>query len=777
MGGSKKQTIGYAYYMGLHMVVAKSADALIEIIAGERTIWKGENWHTPYPVEQGHFKHPYGDSSGIWNTSVLWRKLQPPIGNVTSNRQILINAPNVFGGQEKEGGIVGSLDVMFGGADQGVNDYLLRVQGAPQPAYRGVFSLVFRGGIVTAMTPYLKPWQFRIRRNRAQWEGGVWYPEAVDIDVGNGIVCMNPAHMMYQVMTDSEDGMGYPRGTLDDAAFRKLADTCKAEALGLKAQWVKSDTIEKFLEQVCDHANVMVSQDPVTSLFRPIALRADYDPATLLELNPSNAELEMWDRSTPEETLNEITVQWDESSTGKEGSVTVQSLAMIQAIGGVVNQTKTYAMCPTAAIARRLAQRDCDIASALLARCRITATRVAAHIIPGDVIRLAGFDKLDLVSSVIRVLKVRYGGPNGQTVTIEGAEDVFGLPLASYLGDPPAGWVDPPTSPQPSTAIEAIEMPYRDLVRDGGQDAVNMMDPAAGYVGAVALRPAGVPQSFEMGTRATSSGDYAFADGGDFSPSGTLATGVGQTETVLSLASVSSWAEAEPGSVAMIGPFPGSELVRVDQITGNVLTVTRGVMDTVPQAWAAGTRLFLYDDDIAIDTTEYAAGEVVNVVVATLAAEGSTSVEESPKDSVTLNRRAARPYPAAALRVAGSMGAEDRWDALSAAWNHRNRIVQADTLVGYTAASITPEAGTTYTAVWRLNDAVVKTTAGLTSPADTYTPPQGSGGAAMTLTVTAMRDGLASWQSPILSFTYRAYEITETGDQIVTESGDPIILE
>lgn len=126
-----------------------------------------------------------------------------------------------------------------------------------------MFGTVSRHGLVAAMNPYLKPWAYRVRRIVNGWESGeCWYPEKARIDVGaapvlvaeggqkpfnpydptiypppavsdpapsdptaSRILCANAAHVVYEIMTDTEDGMGYPAGSLDDASF-ETPPTC-----------------------------------------------------------------------------------------------------------------------------------------------------------------------------------------------------------------------------------------------------------------------------------------------------------------------------------------------------------------------------------------------------------------------------------------------------------------------------------------------------------------------------------------------------------------------
>lgn len=758
MGSSKKQTIGYAYFMGLHMVVAKSADALLAIRAGGRDIFTGERFSAPPGIEWGHFRQPY-DLPGRFGWSG-----DGGTTPVTANERLNIWKPEIFGGKDREGGIVGALDVLFGEPTQTANDYLESVLGAPQPAYRGSFGLVFRGGMVGALNPYLKAWEFRIRRNLKGWQGGTaWYASACEIDVGQGVRCMNPAHIIYQVLTDAEDGMGYPAALMDDANMRAAADLFKAEGLGLFFRWNRSDKIESFIQQVADHCNAFVVQDPATGLFQIKPMRGGYDASTLLTLTPSNATLEMFDRGTLEETVNEITVKWDDTFTRSTGSITGQSMANIQAMGGVINQTKTYGGCPTEAIASRLLQRDLDIASALLARVRIKANRVASRITPGDVIKIEGFAKAGLQTVVVRVLRVRYGGPSRQEISIEGAEDVFGLPLNSYIGDQGSGWTPPSTQPQASASVDAYEIPFRDLAQIQGTGAAQALSPPAGFLGFVASRPPGLPVNFELITKQGSE-PYQSAGSGDFVPTATTAAAIGKADTTVALTAASGLGTVDVGSAAFIGTHPIAEAVRVVAISGASMTVARGALDTTPSAWPAGTRIWFYDEAGAGDPSEYVAGEVVDAKALTITSTGRLKEADAITDSVTFASRAARPYPPARFRINAAVAPATAYGRLALTWNHRDRIVQADTVVGTEEPSIGPEPGVTYTArIYKEPSTLVHTETGITGAAFTYTFPAAAAGAHR-VELEAVRGGLASWQAQRHTITIDSAELVTNGE-------------
>lgn len=737
MGGGKKQTLGYSYFMGLHMGVCKGPiDALLSIMAADRVAWTG---------------------------------------NVTESGSIYVNAPELFGGTKREGGIQGVLDVMFGEPTQEKNDYLVAQLGERQPAYRGIFSTVFRKGLVAAMNPYLKPWAYRVRRVKKGWESGAcWYEAKAEVDVGDGIKCANPAHVVYEILTDTEDGMGYPAGELDAESFEDGADLFHSEGLGLWVKWMQSEKIDDMLRNVLDHANAFVIQDPRTLKFRLVPMRNDYLLSELPSFGPKLGAdanvggitydvpcvLEEFERSTIEEAVNEVTVTWDNSRDNLEGSITIQNLAAIQAAGGVVNQTKAYACAPTEAIAARLAQRDVDVLSATLARIRLRCDRRAFDAFPGQVIKLS-WPPLGIYNVPVRVLRVTTGNISGGEITIEGTEDVFGFGTATYLKPQDPGWVEPDPTPQASPAIEAFEVPFRDLVQVMGMTTAQAQDPDAGYLGMAAARPTGIPVNFELYAK-VGSGDYVDAGAGDFTPTGTLAGAVTRTGTSITLTGMRDMGQLEVGDVGFLGAHPTAEAVRVDAIAGDTLTIGRGCLDTVAKAWPSGTRFWGYDNYGAASSTEYTTGELVSAKAATNATQGQLALADSPTDTVTMNARQARPYPPQTVTVNGQADPVSLAGELTVVWRHRDRILQADTVVDHTAASIGPEPGVTY--LVRLRNAVgtvIYTSAALPAATTSHVFSYPYNGDA-TLEVVSVRDGLESWQANRRAFEYFGTPITIT---------------
>lgn len=141
-GSSKKQTVGYKYYLGMHMILCHGpVDFLRKIYVDTKTAFNG----------------------------------------VLESGQISINQPNLFGGEKREGGVVGAVDFEPGDPTQTRNDYLQARLGSSIPAFRGVVGVVLRQ-VYLGVNPYLKRWAFRVQRVHVRQDGiAQWYDSKSEI--------------------------------------------------------------------------------------------------------------------------------------------------------------------------------------------------------------------------------------------------------------------------------------------------------------------------------------------------------------------------------------------------------------------------------------------------------------------------------------------------------------------------------------------------------------------------------------------------------------------
>ncbi len=869
MGSSKKATVGYRYYMGLHFGICHGpVDTVQDVIVGERTAWTGAQ-----------------DASG----------------------PIAIAAGELFGGDKREGGVEGVLDVMMGEPAQPANSYLVSKLGAVIPAFRGILSGVWRGGLVTSNNPYIKPWAFRVKRILQGWStGSAWYPEKAPIPgaiigvgldyvgefyhqgttsvwVGDGIpqptlgeitgtadeigqhlvdlrnqawedfygppndpvsweyviyesayfsintstlaasgyappsgslvglasvanvspVCplggtmswnqstqvvscsspptyhtdMNPAHIIYECLTNTNWGMGYPTTAIDSTSFTAAADALYAEGFGLSMLWNQQDTIEAFISLVLDHIGGMLYVRPDTGAFALKLIRADYDRETLPIYGVTNlVSAEGYQRQAGGETVNEITVVYTDAVSGKDQSVTVQDAANITTQGAVVSQTRNYPGISVPALAQRVAMRDLNAASTPLARIKLTATRAAWAAFPGDVFRLS-WPEYGIDDVVFRALNVNRGTLQDGQIIIDAVEDVFGLPDNTYLVDQPGEWEDPSSAPEPAPYRLMLETPYWDLVRNLSAADMSFVDSLSGYLETLAVRPGNDATNYSVYAR-TGAADYTQRGNGDFCPTATIVSALSKTTTAITLTGGIDLDIVAAGGYAVIG----SEYVLVEAIDwlAGTATIARGVLDTVPVTHAAGARIWFSDGYQGFDTTEFADAETVDVKLRPITGRGELALASAPADSLTFDQRQYRPYPPAKVRFDAL-----EWPAIidgSAdvvlTWAHRDRTLQTAYIVKQTEASIGPEAGVTYSlevadeALAVLHSAVGISGTTATAPASSLTA------GLLRFRLWAVRGGLASWQVHEHWLVWGGeIRLTESGETRLTESGETRITD
>lgn len=811
MGSSKKVTVGYKYYMGLHFGLCHGpVDALHQVTVGDREAWSGTQ---------------------------------------ATSGALAIYAPELFGGDKREGGIDGVLDVMMGEPAQAENAYLVSKLGAAIPAFRGILSAVWRGGQVAANNPYVKPWAFRVKRILQGWStGSAWYSAKAQIAGGfcdprttvipeialdalnadpvgaygityatspadvltieytngrthdayswfstdddplcldglpwgcqvsvkaDGIttdyrttryptaaaanaaalaggpivltghssytifiydtysinnrgglslrisissapahVNMNPAHIVYQCLTDIAWGMGYPTASIDNASFTAAADALYAEGFGLSFLWTQQETIENFIQVVLDHIGALLYVRPDTGGFALKLIRSDYDRNTLplydAETLISAAD---YQRQAWGETINELSVVYTDPCTGKDATVTAQDMANVEIQGGVVAQTRNYPGIRQAELAQRVALRDLQAVSTPLARIKLTATRAAWQVFPGDVFRLS-WPEYDIADVVYRVLAVNRGTLQNGEIIIDVVEDVFGLPDNTYLAEQPGEWVDPANPPAVANYRKFLEAPYWDLVRSLSPADMAYVDSLSGYLETLAVRPSGSATNYAIQAR---TGSAAFADvgNGDFCPSATVGTALGKTTTALTLSNGIDLDLVIAGSYAIID----DEYVLVSAIdaSAGTATIARGVLDTVPTEHAAGARIWFADGNLGFGSTEYADGEALDVKLLPATGSGELSASIAPIDLITFDQRQYRPYPPGKLRVNTVEAPEwiDGQSELSVTWAHRDRLAQTAYIVTQDESSIGPEAAVSYNLrIYGETDALIHTESG-----------------------------------------------------------------
>ena len=714
MGSSSKEvTVGYKYLLGLHMVLCHGPiDKLVAIDVDEKRAWTG-------PSTGGTF---------------------------------VVDAEELFGGEEREGGVSGEVTLLMGDQAQVENAYLQSQLGDDIPAYRGVVSAVLNG-VYIGLSPYLKRWAFWAERIHVRYNGSEqWYDTKAAI--GND---MNPAHIIRECLTDPEWGMGYPEADVDDTAFTIAADQLFDETMGISLLWDKSVVLEEFLQLILKHVDGSLYVDRTSGKFVLKLARGGYDIDDLLVLDENNVErITDYKRNTIGELVNSVTVIYWDAERGQNNSITVQDIALAAQQQATIGTTKQFPGFTNGTIASRVASRALKALSVPLASATIYANRVAAGLNVGDVFVLS-WPRYGLTQTVMRVASIELGSLSSNLVKIACVEDVFAISSAIYAPPPPTEWTDPNNPPAPSPFHNVIEAPYWEVVQRRGETQAQALTSDAGFVLVTGVRPTSDATNAKIWTNPTNS-LYEEAGTVDFCPTALATSDVTRTDTVITIDTGVDIDIVRPNTYGVWG----NEIVLVTAISSSSMTIKRGCLDTIPITHADNSRIYFSDTVFESDNIEYVDSEIARIKLLPITGKGTLLIGSATEQTVTMTSRQTRPYAPGSLKLNGAIYPDSIASTVDLVvnWKHRDRLQQTATLIdSFTNTDIGPEVGTTYTVELRTQaGALISTATGLTGTTHTFTVATVAANyGRLRVILWSLRDGYTSHSSFDFEFTRSGY--------------------
>lgn len=586
---------------------------------------------------------------------------------------------------------------------------------------------------------------------------------------------MNPAHMLYYCRIDREKG-NEPRENINNASLTAGADKLFAEGFGLCAEYdPEKDTPDSFEERICKIIGGSFERSLVDGQWYLTLARGDYDIDTLPILGDDDI-LEFRELPTTlDRAVNSLSVRHFDVER-KETVITpaARALGLIRRFGEM-HETLDMPEIPTARLALIVAMREL--------RARVTPTRAFELVTTPEStrywLRNSYFRQQTLkrrIGDMVCILGEKQNGAlRSGAIRIKVAQDIYSQDDTVYIDIETGVDTRPPQTPAPIESARAFEAPYIDVVANLPRADLEVLPNDVGYLLGVAAAPAG-ELNYSMFVK-PDGGDYAFVANGEWCPNAATAGTVSAEPgpTVVALASVDRLDLVVVGSPVLLN----GEICRVDTIDPEAPSVTlgRGCADTVPAEHAAGSRLWFFAENLAIDTTEYTAGETINVKPLTNTGSQQLAEGLATAMELTFDQRQFRPYPPGLVRINGEAFPGYLFGEVTVTWAHRDRVLQADQLADHEMASIGPEAGTTYTVRWYLGGVLVETHSAIVGTSQAYTPTDDG---LLRVELESERDGVTSWQMHVRTMIYTTTETepltTLTGDPITTMAGEPIYL-
>lgn len=571
----------------------------------------------------------------------------------------------------------------------------------------------------------------------------------------------NPAHIIYECLTDQTWGLGEDPANIDVESFQDAAQVLFQEMFGLSLIWDAASAIEDFVNNILAHINGVVFNDPATGLLKLKLVRNDFDVSTLREVNPDNATLTRFSRKAWGDTINEIQVSWTDPADEEPSKVVLQDDGNIAQQGSINSSNSDYPGVRRPELAWQLAERDLRAASAPLATGEASGDRRFYDVTPMEVVKLRWPD-YGVESLYARIASVTYGAVGDSSITMALSEDVFSYPLAKYTGNQSTTWTPPSPGGLDVTGTLIMPAPYYGLAAALGVDTPDLSAPTV-YATVLATSDAGVAATYDLYTEAVAangSTEYQVLD------SDRPYMAAEEIAVDLAGASVSTIAGlgAAANDILIIGgggPAQDQELALVASVDGSgVATVWRGILDTTPKAWPAGANVWVGAlDYLTPDTTARVEGATAEYKVLPSAADGGLST--APVISAAVPARARFPYAPAKVMV----GALDAFSVTSAAgaftvtWAHRNKATQAEQILRQDEGSVTPEPDIRY-GLAVLDGAGATLVSRTDIAGDTATVDLAYTGA-VTLQLWAIDDVGPSYQKQVRTLNYTAGSATE----------------
>lgn len=679
--GGGSTTVGYRYYMTLQIALGRGPiDQVVHIKVGDKSAW------------------PFIEGSGGNYDSVI-----------TDDRSTSIQAPNLFGGDKSEGGVEGSLTCMMGHPWQIYPGWMKSLLGGLVPDFRGTATLIY-DGLVSTLNPYPKTWWIRVRRILRGWDGAVWQPSLATIYLvtestfgdatDRNIWAMNPAHILYECVTNRSWGRGYSRSRINEASWLAAAQTLYNEGFGLCIAWKREGTLDEFIGEVIRHIGATMYVSRETGLLELRLIRGDYDPNSipLFTYNTGLLEVDTPETATLADAIGEVIVTYHNPTTNEDMQVRAQNLAVIQSGEGVNTQKVNYPGLPTGSLAARVAQRDLKAQSVEQSRYKVKLDRRAWKLYPGAVFRISAADK-GISNLVLRAGKLSESDIISGEIECEAVIDVFGLPATAFSPPEEGGYVPPSKTPEVVSNRLVREATYVDVFRRtsvADRAYIEVTDTAIATVGS---RSNSLMLGYEIWSK-TALESYVNRGTETFAPTALVNGAIGPYATTILIDNGFDLGLVNDGATIQIN----DEIMIVEDVTlatGNTsgtLTVKRGVYDTIPAAHANNSRIFFLDESLGNDFREYVIGETVNVKLLSTTSDGRLDIALAPEDTVNLVGRQGRPYPPGDVRVDATpcFNEPTVGEEFIIEWAHRDRITQQDIAIAHSEPSVGPEAGVTY---------------------------------------------------------------------------------
>lgn len=585
-------------------------------------------------------------------------------GSITGTGVASLNEPTFYGGDDLgNGGIVGDFRFFSGSETQVASTYLsdFQEEGGDTPAYRGTTYGVFEHGYIGNSTN-IKPWAFELRR----------IPVGLGVTnstVNSGNDASIP-HVIYEILTNTEWGMGLDPADIDTVNFAAVAAVLVSEGNGFSMvldRVMETGELIRLLEQQMQ-GKLFLNQ--LTGKWQIKLARFDYTPSSLPLLDKTNIKAtKNYSAGSWDQTSNNVRVDFvDRALDYKQTGALAQDMANHRVQNKVISSPQSFPGVKDATLANNLAWRELRNLSTPMAKVSVTVDRSFWDLQAFSSVRWTD-EELDIEEAIMRVMSVDLGTLNSDEIELELARDIFSFKTPSFSAPPGTGWVAPQDTmvAVPSNEQVVMEAPRAFLTRDP-----ELTGAIAEKIWAGAHNQAG-ETAYDVVER-----HHPTSPSGAFSPAGQIYGSfligelngsldrVANPSTISLTPDIDTQADILAAMPSVTDPELGVELASLIMIDDEIILVKasaanganidltncrRGALDTTQDTHANGARVYLLSVNGSLTETIFPAGDVVHIKLQPKSPTDTLPEGSATQITVDLDFRLQRPYPPAEMEL------------------------------------------------------------------------------------------------------------------------------
>lgn len=335
------------------------------------------------------------------------------------NDNITISSSDLFGGHKKGGGFSGAAKFYPGSFTQTADPFLNTLDEAGDigvPAYRGISYIVFPD-VYIGENPQLRKMSFVVSR----MTNTLALPNSVVSDI-----TINAGEGLYELCVNNWGGLSISADKLDIDRFKDVANVCTTELQGFGGVIQNITDGNEVMKQMMKQLDGIITVDPLTNKLYPKLLRADYNPAQLVEFDESSiTEIESFSQTLWSELISEVKGTFkDPTNNFKDTTVIAQDLAIATMNGNLKSTSISLPFVKVSQLAQDIVGRELNQLSRIVTHTRFVANRKAFVLTPGDVFKWT-WEDYRINGMVMRVQEFDEGSDDDPKIVINCLRDTF----------------------------------------------------------------------------------------------------------------------------------------------------------------------------------------------------------------------------------------------------------------------------------------------------------------------------------------------------------------